>query len=409
MTKQRIGLFGYGCVGQGFTELLLQNKQLDAEIVKVCVKHPNKPRPGLTGQVVFDPDEILEDDSIDIVVELIDDASAALDIVSKALTNGKKVVSANKKMIAENLKLLDELQQKHKGTLLFEGAVCGSIPVISNIRNYYAHDDIQSISGIFNGSTNYILTKVIDQKLSYEQALSEAKKNGFAESDPTLDVEGYDPSFKLSILIRQAFNTYINPADILRVGITRISKADVQFAEENGLKIKLIAQAFKSGNKIKALVAPQFVDASDPLHGVDLEYNAVKFTSNTFGEQLLTGKGAGKLPTGLAVLADVGEIIAPKSKTHSKAKSVRPGNDDTVEVYLGFDQEASVDLSLFSKIKEKYIGRTYNHLIGQIRISDLDLLVKKHPEASIILTSGKQLENNLSRLTYTNAIEVGTV
>ncbi|MTI21805.1 homoserine dehydrogenase, partial [Fulvivirga sp. RKSG066] len=392
---------GYGCVGQGFVQLLKDNPSVDAEISKVCVKHKNKARPGLTGEVVYEPDLILDDAEISIIVELIDDAQAAFEIVAKAIRQGKKVISANKKMIAENLEVLEELQKEFDGRILYEGAVCGSIPIIGSLRNYYRYSNIISINGIFNGSTNYILTKVIDEKLSYEEALQQAKENGFAESDPSLDVGGYDPSFKLSILIRHCFDTIIDPDDILRIGIEQISKADVKFAEENSLKIKLIAHAEISNGLIRARVTPQFVDSSSQYASVEAEYNAVEVSSEAYGQQLLVGKGAGKLPTGLAVLSDVAASLNSSFKLEEKRKA-QVDKTQFIEVYVGYDSTIKIDWSYFSSLKEKYIGHNYSHTIGLINVKELSKFAYKYPEASIILTSGQEKENGLSRLTYNN-------
>lgn len=403
MSIYKIGLFGYGCVGQGFVELLQKASHLNAKVVKVCVKHPGKQRSHVPGQLVYDPDAILNDEHIDLIVELIDDAEAALAIVKKALVKGKHVVSANKKMIAENLELLQQWQSASTGRLLYEGAVCGSIPVLSALRNYYQHDGVHTINGIFNGSTNYILTKVIDEKLTYKEALYEAQENGFAESNPALDVEGFDASFKLSILVQHVFNSYIKPEDILRVGIQQITADDVRFARENNLKIKLIAHAALVNHKIEAWVAPQFISNTHPLSDIKYEYNAVKLSSESFGEQIISGKGAGKLPTGLAVLSDVGAIL--HNNVNSPLKNMQPlvlNNDTEVEVYVSYQPGTEIDWSLFNKISEKWAGRKNGYMVGKMTIEKIKCLSERHPEVSIILTSGEQLENSLNRLTYKN-------
>ena len=230
MHKYKIGLFGFGCVGQGLYEALEKNDRVNAEIVKIGVKTPGKERPLPAELFAYDPGEILENDDIDLVVELIDDADKAFSIVKEALKRKKPVVSANKKMVAENLAELIALQKRYETPLLYEGAVCGSIPVIKTLEDYYALEQVKEIKGIFNGSTNYILTQVIEENKSYDEALHAAQVNGFAETDPTLDVEGYDPKYKLGIVLQHTFGIYVHPNDIFNQGIQNITKSDIAFA-----------------------------------------------------------------------------------------------------------------------------------------------------------------------------------
>src|SRR5690606_9373667 len=180
----KLGLFGFGCVGQGLYHVLEETQGVKAEIKKICVKTKNKSRPLSEDLFTFSQEEILNDPEIDVVVELIDDAAAAFDIVKASLLKGKAVVTANKKMLAEHLEELYQLQKQTGKPLLYEGAVCGSIPILRNLEEYYDNDLISSIEGIFNGSTNYILTKVFEENKSYPDALAKAQELGFAESDP---------------------------------------------------------------------------------------------------------------------------------------------------------------------------------------------------------------------------------
>jgi len=207
--KLKLGLFGFGCVGQGLYHVLHETHGVKAEIKKICVKNHNKQRPIDASIFTYDASDILNDPEIDVVVELIDDAKAAFEIVKRAVENGKHVVTANKKMLAEHLEEIYELQQKFNRSILYEGAVCGSIPILRNLEEYYDNDMITSIEGIFNGSTNYILTKVFEERKSYVEALKAAQDLGFAESDPALDVEGYDPKFKLTIAIAHTFGAFV--------------------------------------------------------------------------------------------------------------------------------------------------------------------------------------------------------
>src|SRR5690349_19825361 len=195
-----IGLFGFGTVGEGIYQVLRQMPSLNAQIKKICIKHPEKERNADPALFTTHYEEILNDPDINLVVELIDDAEEAYKIVTTAFRKNKSVVSANKKLIAEHLAELIYLQRQHEVSFLYEAAVCGSIPIIRNLEEYYDNDLLQSVSGIVNGSTNFILTK-ISEGLTYPDALQKAQQLGFAESNPKLDVEGYDAANKLAILL----------------------------------------------------------------------------------------------------------------------------------------------------------------------------------------------------------------
>ncbi|MBE7179214.1 MAG: homoserine dehydrogenase, partial [Mucilaginibacter polytrichastri] len=204
MSKQiTIGLFGFGVVGQGLVDII-RSKNFKLEIRKIAIKHPEKKRSLPAELFTTDRHEILNDPEINTIVELINDADAAYDLVKEALQKGKNVVSANKKMIAQHLEELVELQHQFGASLLYEGAVCGSIPIIRNLEEYYDNELLYEVSGIFNGSSNYILSKVFNENLPYADALKQAQDLGFAETDPTMDVGGYDPKFKLAIATAHA-------------------------------------------------------------------------------------------------------------------------------------------------------------------------------------------------------------
>nr|HNH59743.1 homoserine dehydrogenase [Cyclobacteriaceae bacterium] len=303
-----LGLFGFGCVGQGLYHVLEETHGLKATIKKIVVKNKEKQRPLSKNLFTFDKEAVLNDPEIDVVVELIDDANAAFEILKTALKNGKHVVTATKKMIAEHLEEIFYLQQQYDRSVLYEGAVCGSIPILRNLEEYYDNDLLTGIEGIFNGSTNYILTKVFEEKKGYAEALKQAQDLGFAESDPRLDVQAFDPKFKLTIAIAHAFGVFVKPEDIINIGIDKISDLDLKFAREKGYAIKLIARAIRVDGKIYGLVAPQFVEAENPLSNIRLEYNAVQLQGAFADKQLFVGKGAGSYPTGSAVLSDISAL-----------------------------------------------------------------------------------------------------
>ncbi|MCU0338082.1 MAG: homoserine dehydrogenase, partial [Sediminibacterium sp.] len=292
-----IGLFGFGVVGQGLHQVISQTKGIKASIKKIVIKNAEKPRTLPKQHFTTDANDVLYDPNINVIVELIDDADAAFSIVKQALQNGKDVVTANKKMLAEHLEEIYDLQQKTGKSVLYEGSVCGSIPIIRNLEEYYDNDLITSIEGIFNGSTNYILTKIFEEKKSYADALTKAQELGFAESNPDLDVLAFDPKFKLIIAIAHTFGVFVKPDEVINIGITHISETDVRFAKENGFAIKLVARAFKQGGKIYGFVAPQLVNQTHTLYSVRNEFNAVQVEGAFAEKQLFVGKGAGSFPT----------------------------------------------------------------------------------------------------------------
>lgn len=303
-----LGVFGFGVVAQGLYHVINETKGIKAEIKKIVVKNRNKQRSIPMNYFSFDKEAILNDPEIDVVVELIDDSEAAFQLLRQALQNGKHFVTANKKMIAEHLDEVFELQRKYGKAVLYEGAVCASIPIIRNLEEYYDNDLISSIEGILNGSTNYILTKVIEENISYGDALRNAQALGFAESDPTLDVKAFDPKFKLSILIAHAFGVFIKPDQIIHFGIDQINTADLQFAREHGFNIKLVGRAFKQNGKVYALIAPQLIESKHPLNAVRNEYNAIMVEGAFAEKHTFIGKGAGSYPTASAVLSDISAL-----------------------------------------------------------------------------------------------------
>ncbi|HWW41090.1 homoserine dehydrogenase, partial [Pedobacter sp.] len=273
--KLKIGLFGFGVVGQGLHDII-KGQDLNLEIIKIAIKNPDKKRNLDARLFTTDHNELLDNPEINTIVELIDDAEVAFNIVKRALTSGKHVVSANKKMIANNLAELVELQEKYGASLLYEGAVCGSIPIIRNLEEYYDNELLHGISGIFNGSSNYILSKIFNEGLDYNVALKQAQDLGFAETDPILDVGGYDPKFKLAIATAHAYGLFIDPDKILNVGIQHLSANDINYAREKNFKIKLVPTARKiSTRQIITYVLPKFVKSDDFLFNVENEYNGV--------------------------------------------------------------------------------------------------------------------------------------
>jgi len=370
----RLGLFGFGCVGQGLYHVLEETPGIKAEIKKICVKHKNKARPLSEDLFTFDKSEILFDPDIDVVVELIDDADAAFEIVRTALRNGKAVVTANKRMLAEHLEEIYHLQQQYGKPVLYEGSVCGSIPILRNLEEYYDNDLLTGIEGIFNGSTNYILTKVFEEKTSYADALKKAQELGFAESDPSLDVKGFDPKFKLVIAIAHTFGVFVKPEEVINIGIDRISDLDLKFARDNRYAIKLIARAFKVGNKVFGFVAPQFVDLAHPLYAVRNEYNAVQVQSAFAEQQLFVGKGAGSYPTGSAVLSDISALTYDYQYEYKKLHQphdIEFSNELIAEAFVSFDLGIQISIGDFDQFESGYASHGKQYMVGKVKLEKL--------------------------------------
>lgn len=373
--KLNIGLFGFGCVGQGLYHVLNNSKGFKADIVKIAVKNKTKERPLQAGIFTFDKQEILDNPDINVIVELIDDADEAFKIVSYALSKGKHVVTANKKMVAQHLKELYDLQHKHNVSLLYEASSCGSIPIIRTLEEYFDNEQIEKLSGIFNGTTNYILTKTIAEKLSYDVALKQAQEKGFAESDPTNDVEGFDPKFKAIILALHAFGVIAKPENVLNIGITTLSTFDINYASEKNYKIKLVPTVKRvTQNQVSIFVLPKFVSSNNHLHSVDNEFNGVIVDGEFSGEQFLKGRGAGGHPTGAAVLSDISALSYDYRYEYKKQKQspdLAFTNDVTIKAYLRYNNEQDLKKIKFDSIAEQYTGGEYHYVIGTINLKQL--------------------------------------
>jgi len=386
-----IGLYGFGCVGFGLYEVLQKTPGLKANIRNICVKDKNKPREIGIENFTFDQNDILNDDDINVVVELIDDADAAFEIVSAALKKGKAVVSANKKMIAEHFTELLELQEKYNVPLLYEAAACASMPIIRNLEEYYDNDLLESIEGIVNGSTNYILTKTFAENLSYDDALKQAQDKGFAESNPILDTGGFDAKYKLLILLAHSFGYVAKPSDIFNIGIDGIGTLELKYAREKGLKIKLIAQAFKAADgKLSAFVIPKFVSPEERLYSVDDVFNGVLTKTSFADTQFFVGKGAGAHPTASAVLSDISALSYNYRYEYKKIKQKEDlilSDDVTLNVLLRHKKEdAETFKKKFITIEEAYTNNEAGYITGTLTLQSLkDIQSGNNGDSSFIL------------------------
>ena len=370
----KIGLFGFGCVGQGLWKVLHETRGVKAEIGRICIKNPEKPRPLPAHFFTTNPDDILNDPDIDIVVELIDDAESAFKLVSAALERGKSVVTANKKMIAHHLPELHALQQKTGASLLYEGACCASIPIIRNLEEYYDNDLLTSVEGIFNGTTNYILSKVFEENKSFDEALRLAQENGFAESDPRLDLEGFDPKYKLCILLLHAFGVFVEPESVFHFGIHRLNTFDAEFARRRGGSLKLVARCYRQGDQVGAYCIPRFVPGNHRYASVRNEYNAVTLESAFSEQQVFVGKGAGDKPTGCAVLSDISALRYQYKYEYRKWQqngSFFNTSDTELQLYVRYSTGVNVADSDFTEITERFMSGDTHYTIGRIPVRKL--------------------------------------
>lgn len=371
--KLTIGLFGYGVVGSGLYEVLNQSNLLDAYISRIVIKDPEKERNLPRERFSTDHKSILEDAEINVVVELIDDSEAAYNIVKAALSRGKHVVSANKKLIAENLDELILLAKENNVSFLYEASVAGSIPILRNLEEYYNNDTLSSVQGIVNGTTNYILTQA-NNGIGYSEALARAKQLGFAESDPTLDVDGFDSKFKLVLLIKHAFGIITETSDIFNYGIRNIKPADVAYASEKNYRIKLFSRAEKVGDKIVGFVAPHFIKNDHFAYQVDNEFNAVVVEASFSDKQLFIGKGAGSFPTASAVLSDISALQYGYQYEYKKSFQAEPtafSDNFFLKIYIGSPYIEAIQEIPFYKIDEVFQSKDYNYQTGWVKFSEL--------------------------------------
>jgi homoserine dehydrogenase len=370
-----IGLFGFGVVGEGLYKALQKTSSLNATIKKVCIKNANKKRNAPPELFTIDKNEILNDETINVVVEVINESEPGFDIVSTALKNGKAVVSASKKMIAEHLPQLLQLQLETGMPFLCEASACASIPVIRNLEEYYDNDMLQSLRAIVNGSTNYILTKMFEEKLDFKKALLQAQQLGFAEADPTLDVDGWDAVNKWVLLLCHAYGIVTHPEDVLFTGIQNIHGNDANVGMEKNYEIRLVAQAKKLQNgKIAAFVLPQFVQQTDHLAFVKNEYNGIVIESSFADQQFFYGKGAGSFPTASAVLSDISALSYEYKYEYKKLYYHKPNelaNDFFLKVYLSFEDLETIPHEQFEWIEEWHANEGRKYLVAVINFSIL--------------------------------------
>jgi homoserine dehydrogenase len=314
----RLGFIGFGIVGTGAYRVLDENlpaiqQKIGArlEVKRICVRSPEKPRPVQVDSALLTTDahEVTDDPEIDVVCELMGGVEPARSYILRALEKGKHVVTANKELIARQGHGLLSLAAQKRLDFQFEGSVAGGIPIINTLKVALAANRIESLFGIVNGTTNYILTRMGAAGLTFADALAEAQAQGFAEADPTSDVYGYDAAYKIAILASIAFQSTVNIEEVFCEGLQRVDEPDIRYARELGFCIKLLAIARARGDRMDVRVHPALVPLDHPLASVANEFNAVFIKGSAVGELMLFGRGAGSLPTGSAVAGDIMETV----------------------------------------------------------------------------------------------------
>lgn len=353
----KIGLIGLGTVGSGVFKTL-QNSA-DVKITKIAVKNINKPRniEGLDTSILTDTPYDVVNSDVDIVVELIGGLDPAYDLIKTAIENGKHIVTANKELLAKRGEEIFNFAEKHNKVILYEAAIAGGIPIIMPIKTILAGNKINHIEAILNGTTNYILTKMDKDGASYENVLKEAQELGYAEADPTGDVEGFDAAYKITTLATLAFRKRIKIENVYREGITKVRAEDMKSANELGYKIKLIASAhLDENNRADVRVHPMLVSNDSTLSHINYVKNAVSLKGHPVGHITLSGPGAGEFPTASSVVGDILAIAAELGKTDYLLPMMRCNHHQTAEMIDISETENKYYLSLNAKNKLGVIG-----------------------------------------------------
>lgn len=384
-----VAILGYGVVGSGVAEVIRRNSESITQragreiTVKWILDLRDFPESPDKDFLTKNADDIFNDSSIDIVVETIGGATIAYEFTKRALSSGKSVVTSNKELVASYGPELLQLAKENGVSYLFEASVGGGIPIIRPLNQCLAANEIHGITGILNGTTNYILTQMKKAGKSFEDALKEAQQNGYAEKNPTADVEGHDACRKIAILSSIAYNEFVDYKNIYTEGMTEITLTDMKYAEEMNSVIKLIAISKKVGKRIFARVSPAIISKEHPLANVEDVFNAIVVKGDAIGDAMFYGRGAGKLPTASAVVADIIDIAKhPDSGT----TSVWMRNVDSNVVAIDESPTKFLVRILTDNISEakKYISS----LFGQVEFVELT----QDKEIAFITTKSSEME-----------------
>lgn len=360
----QVAVFGYGTVGSGVVEVIEKNKEMvnkkagEELNIKYILDLRDFPGDPYENKVVHDVEIILNDPEVNIICETMGGVEPAYTFSKRALMGGKSVCTSNKELVANHGPELIRLAKENHCNYLFEASVGGGIPIIRPLNYSLTAEKIEAITGILNGTTNYILTKMEQEGADFEQVLKEAQEKGYAEKDPTADVEGYDACRKIAILSSLMLGKNVKYEEVYTEGITKISATDFLYAKQLGRSIKLLAMSKETGEETQAIVAPFMIDTEHPLHMVNGVFNAVFVRGNMLGDSMYYGRGAGKLPTASAVVSDVVDCARHMGKTIMcfwDAEDVKLADIDTVSrkffVRAGAADSAKVK-ELFGAVQE---------------------------------------------------------
>jgi len=412
-----VGIIGFGTVGTGTASILLNNRGLLRErtgidinlrrIADIDIKRDRGirlPKGILTAKA----DELIGDPDIHIVVELIGGTTVAKDLILKAIAGGKHVVTANKALLATHGAEIFRAAGRRNVELGFEASVAGGIPIVKVIREGMVANRIKAVYGIINGTTNYILTKMTEEKAGFSEVLAEAQKLGYAEADPTYDIEGIDSAHKLAILASLSYGSRFSIKDVYREGISWISPMDIEFARELGYKLKLLAIAKESDGKVELRVHPTMVPEEYLISKVDGVFNAVYVEGDAVGSTLYYGRGAGDMPTGSAVVSDIADI-ARNIVTNSVGRiSLEPSRK--AKSLMKMDEVQSMYYFRFSAIDKPGVLSKISGILGKYNISIVSVIQKGRHEGKavplVVLTHKAREKNVLAALKEINRLSI---
>ncbi|MCP5007908.1 MAG: homoserine dehydrogenase [Planctomycetes bacterium] len=409
MRTTRIGLIGLGTVGSGVAEILLSNPPIFADklvqkihLAGVADRSINKKKtiqfPG-TVLTTQDVDEIISNPEIDVVVELIGGIHPAKEIVIKGLESGKDIVTANKALLALHGPELFEIAQKNGKSISFEASVGGCIPVVASLRDSFIANKIQGIYGIINGTTNYVLTKMTQEHVKYDEALKDAQVKGYAEKEPSTDVDGIDSAHKLTILARMGFNCDFGYEDVYVEGISNVELKDIYYAHELGYTLKLLAISKQRSDSLEIRVNPTLLPHNHPLSSVNSIFNAICVRGDSIGESMLYGQGAGKMPTASAVVADIVDVSLGRAKVTFESIKPFSGNSRRINI-LDISMIKTRYYLRFSIIDKPGVLSSITGILGNHNISISSVIQHDSRESeltSLVMMTHLAEEGNLQK------------
>jgi len=399
MSKITVGILGLGTVGSGVVKLLASDTRFRVKWVAVRDKTKARDVDLTSIRVTDQPSDVVNDTEVEIVIEVAGGIAHIYESIKQAIANGKHIVTANKEMIARHGSEIFQLAHRNNVTVLFEAAVGGGIPLISTLQRGLQANQISSVAGILNGTTNYILTAMEAQGQSFDEALEGAQKLGFAEADPTNDVEGFDVAYKITILASLAFGRFVDADEVHREGITRISALDIAMAGEFGYRIKMIGLARRGDGCLDVRAHPMLVPLHHQLASVEGANNAIFISGSAVGEVMLVGPGAGQMPTASAVVGDLINL-ASALRLPDFAPYFQPAIDSREAPLCSIeDAESAFYIRLETEDAPGVIGNI-GHALGTHHVSVHSLLQRGVPSkgpATIILLTHRSSEKNVAR------------